>query len=157
MRQKIRYWKGLLILLFAITGTLTDVQAQVFVRRPVARVYHPPVRRVVVAPRPVVVPPVYGAGRFFAVLPAGYTITYVNNIPYYYADGIYYVKTDRPENNEEIYRAVVPPLGTIVPSLPEGSKVVIVDGKNYFRFDDVLYKEIVIEGTIKYVVTGYTD
>jgi len=172
MKKIINYQKILLLLLIVAAGAATKAQAQVVVRhrpgvtvvrRPVAPVYVP-ARRVVVAPRPVVVaprrivvvPPVYH-GVVITALPAYYTVTYVGGVSYYYADGVYYAKTDQPKGSKETYETVMPPVGTVVPSLPDGARTFQVDGKTYFEYEHVVYKEVIVEDTVKYEVTGYTN
>ena len=173
MKRIMNYQKSLLFLLIILAGALTGAQAQVVVRRPggvavvrrpVAPVYAP-ARRVVVAPRAVVVaparilvvPPVYRAGVVIAALPAYYTVTYVGSVPYYYSGGVYYIKTDQPQGSREGYEAVMPPVGTVVPSLPDGTRTFQVDGKTYFEYEHVVYKEVIVEDTVKYEVVGYTN
>ncbi len=164
MKKIISYQKILLLLPIVMAGALSEVQAQVVVWRPggvtavrrsVAPVYVP-VRRVIVAPRVVVVPPVY-RGVVITALPTYYTVTYVGGVSYYYADGVYYVKKDQPGGGKDSYKSVMPPVGTIVPSLPDGAQTFQVDGKTYFEYEHVVYKEVIIENVVKYEVTGYTN
>jgi len=183
-----RSWKILPLILIMTAGALTAVQGQVVVhrpgsvtvvRRPVTRVYYPPVGRVFVAPRPIVVaprpvvvaprpvvvaparilvvPPVFRTGVVIATLPACYTVTCVGNVSYYYANGVYYVKSSQPQHGREIYESVMPPVGTVVQSLPEGARSIQVDGKNYFEYHHVVYKVTNTDGAVNYEVTGYTS
>lgn len=169
------------LILVMLTGVFTSVQGQVVVRRPgcvtvvrgpITRVYYPPVGRVVVAPRPVVVtprpvilapaaillvPPVFRTGIVIAALPPYYTVTRVSNVSYYYANGVYYVKSNRPQPGREAYESVMPPVGTVVPSLPEGARAIQVDGRDYFEYHHIVYKVINTAGAVNYEVSGYTN
>jgi len=161
MKRIFNYQKKLLFLMIILTGAVTEMQAQVVirrpagvavVRRPVAPVYRAPAR-VVVAPRPVVVAPAYRVGVVIGTLPAYYTITYVAGIPYYYSGGIYYVKTEGSES----YKVVLPPKGTIVPTLPDGAVKTRIDGISYYEYQGVLYKEVIVDQVVKYEVVGYSN
>lgn len=126
---------------------VNDVNAQVVVvRRPYVRPYVRPVVRPYVRPvaRPVVVAPV--------ALPPYYVPVYHAGNPYYYSNGVFYVKVE----NSGSYKIVLPPIGTIVPSLPEGAKATVIDQQEYYEFQDVIYKKVMVENTVKYEVVGYT-
>jgi len=162
MKRIFRSQKKLLLLVIILAGVLTEVQAQVVVRRPagvtvvrrpVAPGYYVPARRVVVAPRAVVVAPLYRPGVLIAALPAYYTVTYFGSVPYYYSSGVYYIKVEGSES----YKVVLPPKGTIVPSLPDGAEKTQIDGITYFEYQGVLYKEVIIDQAVKYEVVGYTN
>ncbi len=161
MKRIINYRRKLLLLIVITAGATAGTQAQVVVTRrpaavtvvrtPVTRVYYP-ARRVVVAPRPVVVAPIYRPGIVIASLPAYYGIAWVGRVPYYYSGGVFYVKTEGTES----YKVVLPPQGTIVPALPDGSVKTMIDGKPYYEFQGIIYKEVIIDNSIKYEVSGYT-
>ena len=137
----------LLVAALLFFATMYQVSAQVVVRRPVAVVRRPvPVVRPY--PRPVVYPVVVAP----VPLPRYYVPVYYAGNPYYYSNGVFYVKVE----NSEGYKVVLPPVGTIVPSLPNGAKETVIDGKIYYEYEDVIYKSVVIEETVKYEVVGYT-
>ncbi|MEC7263548.1 MAG: DUF6515 family protein, partial [Bacteroidota bacterium] len=78
-------------------------------------------------------------------------VYYAGN-PYYYSDGVFYVRIEQTES----YKVVVPPVGTIVPNLPEGARVTMIDEREYFEYGEVIYKRILVENLVKYEVVGYT-
>ena len=156
MKTKIISRSILLVLFFL--GTYVEMNAQVTVVRrgpvvvrphvrtvyPVVRV--PAARRVVVYPRPM-------PGVVVASLPAYYTVCYTGGSAYYYSNGVYYVKEEKGKS----YKVVRPPVGTVVPVLPEEAKQNILDGKMYYEFQDVVYKEIKTEEGLKFEVVGYVN
>ncbi len=150
--KKIIHLKTLIFMLL-FTAAIYETNAQtVVVRRPrAAVVYRPhyayPAARVV---RPVrVIPP---APVVVSTLPVGYRICWYGSIPYYYYNGVYYVKTEETES----YKAVQPPIGTIVTELPKGATKNVIDKTIYFEYQEVLYKQIQHDSIIKYEVVGYT-
>ena len=158
MKKIICNLKTLLLLVLITAGAVIEMQAQVFVRRPGG---------VAVVGRPAAGfyygPRVYGAGVIVTGVPAYCTVTYASSTPrYYYKDGVYYERTDnaagvnpediQPESNEP----VLPPVGTIVPSLPDGAQKTQVDGNSYFEYDNVQYKEVIVDNTVKYEIAAYT-
>lgn len=73
-----------------------------------------------------------------------------NNRSYYSSQGVIYVDA----NNGE-YEVVQPEVGMIVPELPEVNvSEVTIDGKIYFEFDGILYKQIPTEYGLQYEVIG---
>ncbi|WP_228238635.1 DUF6515 family protein [Allomuricauda sp. M10] len=123
-----------------------ELSAQVVVRRPAVTVVHRPVVRPYVYPvaRPVVVAPV--------ALPRYYAPVYYAGNPYYYANGVFYVRIEQSDS----YKVVLPPVGTIVPNLPDGAHMTIIDDREYYEFGDVIYKKVLVENLVKYEVVGYT-
>ena len=157
--KKMIHFLRLLLFTFLFLGAMNVAEAQVaVVRRPgvavvrtsaAVRVYRAPVR----VARPVVVAPVVRAGVVVAALPAYYTVAYYGRVPYYFSNGVYYVKV---ENSEE-YKVVLPPKGTIVPELPDGAVKNKIDGTVYFEFQGVLYKKVKTAELKGYQVVGYVD
>jgi len=155
--MKTRIKSGSILLVLFLLGAATETNAQVavvrrgavVVRHPYVRPVHPVVR--VPAPRPVVVYP--RPGVVVAALPAYYSMYYRGGVPYYYSDGIYYVK----EEKNDSYKVVQPPVGTLVPVLPEEAKQNVLDGRVYYEFQNVIYKEVQTEEGLKYEVVGYTN
>jgi len=91
----------------------------------------------------VVMPPL---GFRITVLPVGYTRIVVGPSIYFYHSGIYYLESKTPEDNNEDdgkYEVVKPPIGTIVSEIHEDSEEVVVDGKTYYEYNDILYKKII--------------
>ncbi|MGS2740970.1 DUF6515 family protein [Sinomicrobium sp. M5D2P17] len=129
-----------------------EAQSQVVVHRRVAVVrprpyyyphyYHP----VVVRPRVIVPYPTVVVGA----LPPSYVTVYAGNTPYYYCDGVYYIK----DPSSEAYTKAQPVVGTIVPELPEGQKKIVIDGKTYYQFEGVIYKKVTVEKKTRYEVVS---
>ena len=67
---------------------------------------------------------------------------------YYYYSGTYY--TYYP--SASYYEVAEPPRDAIVPDLPEGAEQVEIDGVAYYKYEDVLYKPIYVEGILQYKV-----
>ena len=89
-------------------------------------------------------------GLRLGFLPFGYYSFYWNDYPYYYYNSVFYRRTD--DNN---YEVVQPPLGAHVPTIPNNSKQVIVDGNRYFESSGTYYQEEVgTNNTVQYVVVG---
>ncbi|WP_318342837.1 DUF6515 family protein [Flagellimonas baculiformis] len=137
----------LLVAALLFFAAMYQVSAQLVVRRSIAVVHRPvpmlrPYARSVVYP--VVVAP--------APLPRYYVPVFYAGNPYFYSNGVFYVKVE----NSEGYKVVLPPVGTLVPSLPNESRETVIDGKTYYEYEGVIYKRIFIEEMVKYEVVGYT-
>lgn len=137
----------LLVAALLFFAAMYQVSAQLVVRRSIAVVHRPvpmlrPYARSVVYP--VVVAPV--------PLPRYYVPVFYAGNPYFYSNGVFYVKVE----NSEGYKVVLPPVGTLVPSLPNESRETVIDGKTYYEYEGVIYKRIFIEEMVKYEVVGYT-
>ncbi|QGY44625.1 hypothetical protein GM418_13415 [Maribellus comscasis] len=151
-----------LFLVVFLLGAFMEMNAQVTVVRRGAVVVRRPYVRPVPPPPPVVRVPVVRPvawyprplpGVVVTTLPVHYTVCYAGVNPYYYSDGIYYVK----EAKTDAYKVVRPPVGTIVPALPEDAKQNVLDGKVYFEFQTVIYKEIETEEGVRFEVVGYSE
>lgn len=99
-----------------------------------------PVRRTVVYRNPIIV----------RTIPRNWVTVYYNSIPYYYVEGVYYIPTE----NKDEYIPVPPKTGTIVPSLPKGAVKKTIDDNIYYEDNDILYKEITVDGTTNYKVVS---
>lgn len=154
MKKMINCLKKLLLLIVVLSGAVTEMQAQVVVRRPggVTVVGRP------VAPGYYYGPRLYGGGVFVTGVPVYYTTTYTASAPrYYYKDGVYYEKTDQADVVNPGNRVpVLPSVGTIVPSIPDGARKIEVDGKTYFEHENVQYKQVIVDNAIKYEIAAYT-
>lgn len=73
----------------------------------------------------------------------------VDNIPYYFYYGTFYVY----DATTSEYVVVAPPVGLTVNKLPAYAKKVVVDGKSYYIVDNVVYKAVWTEGNCRYEVT----
>jgi hypothetical protein len=89
-------------------------------------------------------------GFRFGYLPYGYYPFYWGNDLYYYYGGAFYTPADGGG-----YQVTVPPVGAVVPQLPEGSQSIVINGQQYFEFSGVYYTQTVDEkGKKVYVVAG---
>ena len=69
---------------------------------------------------------------------------------YYYDDGVFFIV-----NSLGQYETIVPPAGAIVESLPDDYEVVtLVDGHEYYRVDDTIYRAMVMQGDAYFEVLG---
>ncbi len=71
------------------------------------------------------------------------------NKNYYYQDGIFYII-----NSNGQYQTIVPPAGALVQSLPDDYGTVTLNGVEYYRVDDTVYRLTLIEGTPYLEVLG---
>jgi len=87
-------------------------------------------------------------------IPEGCFTIMVERVPYYYYGGVYY----RQNAIDRDYEVVVPPMGAIVPALPEDDVVaLVIKGKTVFEYDNVLYKPLVTAYGVQYKVIGILD
>ena len=99
--------------------------------------------RYVIAPAP----------RYIRVrtIPASYFSFRIGAIAYYYSLGTYY-------NYDPVtltYEVVAPPMGAIVPELPEYDvNTVVVNNKTYLEYDGTLYKPLITSNGVQYKVMG---
>ena len=68
--------------------------------------------------------------------------------PYYYQDGVFY--TGSGHN----FRTIMPPAGAIVASLPEDYIIVQYGGDPFYRVEDTLYRQFVVDGAPYFEVLG---
>lgn len=68
--------------------------------------------------------------------------------PYYYQDGVFY--TGSGHN----FRTIMPPAGAIVASLPEDYIIVQYGGDPFYRVEDTLYRQFVVDGSPYFEVLG---
>jgi hypothetical protein len=88
-----------------------------------------------------------------SIIPSGFLTLMVGTLPYYYYGGVYYreIATDN-------YEVVDPPMGAIVPELPaDDVRAVVIGGKTYFEYDNILYKTVVTSSGVQYKVIGTLD
>lgn len=91
-------------------------------------------------------PPV---GLAVSVLSVVNSLVRLSNSNYYQADGVVYEKVN---NN---YVVVKPTEGTVVPALPDYNvREVVIDGKVFFEYDGILYKQIPTTVGLQYEVVG---
>lgn len=68
---------------------------------------------------------------------------------YFYQDGVFYAKDANGE-----YKVIVPPAGAMVDSLPEDYDIVVLNGDEYYKVDDTVYKVTISEGKPYFEVLG---
>jgi len=89
-------------------------------------------------------------GLRLGFLPFGYYSFYYDDYPYYYYNSVFYRRTD--DNN---YEVVTPPLGAHVPTIPNNSKAVIIDGNKYYESSGTYYQEeLDANNHVQYIVVG---
>lgn len=59
---------------------------------------------------------------------------------YYYSDGVFYII------NGGHYQTIVPPAGALVDELPDDYDIITLNGTEYYRVDDTVYRVTLIEG-----------
>jgi hypothetical protein len=52
------------------------------------------------------------------------------------------------------YTVIVPPAGALVTSLPDDYDTVVMDGQEYYRVDNTVYRTTLVEGTPYLEVLG---
>ena len=68
---------------------------------------------------------------------------------YFYQDGVFYSKAANGE-----YNVIIPPAGALVETLPEDYEIVSLDGDDYYKVDDTVYKVTLNEGRPYFEVLG---
>ena len=68
---------------------------------------------------------------------------------YYYQDGVFYSADQSDE-----YKVIVPPAGALVETLPEDYEMVSLNGEEYYKVDDTVYRVTVSEGKPFFEVLG---
>lgn len=71
------------------------------------------------------------------------------NSEYFYQDGVFYTKSANGE-----YSVIIPPAGALVETLPEDYEMVTLDGNEYYKVDDTVYKVILSDGKPFFEVMG---
>ena len=89
-----------------------------------------------------------------SVIPSTYFSFRIGNLAYFYSNGAYY----NYDALNSVYEVVDPPMGAIVPDLPQYDvNTVVINGKTYLEYDNVLYKAIVTGTGVRYKVMGRLD
>ena len=68
---------------------------------------------------------------------------------YFYQDGVFFTK-----DNDGKYVTIVPPAGALVQELPDDYDVITLDGEEYYKVDDTIYKLTIIDGSPYFEVLG---
>lgn len=69
--------------------------------------------------------------------------------PYYYQDGVFYSMDSDGE-----YKVILPPAGALVENLPEDYEMVTLNGEEYYKVDDTVYRVTISEGKPYFEVLG---
>ena len=70
-------------------------------------------------------------------------------VEYFYEDGVFFIKDKNGK-----YVTIVPPAGALVQELPDDYETIILDGKEYYKVDDTVYKLTIIDGSPYFEVLG---
>lgn len=63
------------------------------------------------------------------------------NQQYFYQDGVFYVI-----NSNDQYEVIVPPAGALVEELPDDYDTITLDGMDFYKVDDTVYRMTLVEG-----------
>ena len=69
---------------------------------------------------------------------------------YYYNDGVYYTRSDN-----DYYTVVEAPVGALVKQIPDDYTIVEIEGIEYYKVDDTLYKTTVYDGIPYFEVVAH--
>ncbi len=70
-------------------------------------------------------------------------------VEYYYEDGVFFTK-----DKDGKYITIVPPAGALVQELPDDYDTVTLDGTEYYKVDDTVYKLTIVDGSPYFEVLG---
>ena len=71
------------------------------------------------------------------------------NQPYYYQDGVFYI-----EKSNGNYEVIVPPAGALVKDLPDDYDTITLDGNEFYKVDDTVYRLTLVDGSPYLEVLG---
>ncbi len=70
-------------------------------------------------------------------------------VEYFYEDGVFFIK-----DKDGKYVTIVPPAGALVQELPDDYDTVTLNGDEYYKVDDTVYKITIIDGSPYFEVLG---
>ncbi len=70
-------------------------------------------------------------------------------VEYYYEDGVFFIK-----DKDGKYVTIVPPAGALVQELPDDYDTITIDGEEYYKVDDTVYRITIIDGSPYFEVLG---
>ena len=70
-------------------------------------------------------------------------------VEYFYQDGVFFIK-----DKDGKYVTIVPPAGALVNELPDDYETITLDGEEYYKVDDTVYKLTIIDGSPYFEVLG---
>lgn len=68
---------------------------------------------------------------------------------YYYDDGIFFI-----EDASGQYKTIVPPAGALISELPDDYEIVVLDGQEYYKVEETIYRTVVVKGVAYFEVLG---
>ena len=71
------------------------------------------------------------------------------NTEYFYEDGVFYVI-----NKKNRYEVIVPPAGALVSELPDDYDTIVLNGVEYYKVDDTVYRLVLVDGVPALEVLG---
>ena len=71
------------------------------------------------------------------------------NTEYFYEDGVFYVATKKNR-----YEVIVPPAGALVNELPDDYDTIVLNGVEYYKVDDTVYRLVLVDGIPALEVLG---
>ena len=71
------------------------------------------------------------------------------NTEYFYQDGVFYVI-----NKKNRYEVIVPPAGALVSELPDDYDTIVLNGVEYYKVDDTVYRLVLVDGIPALEVLG---
>ena len=71
------------------------------------------------------------------------------NTEYFYEDGVFYVV-----NKKNRYEVIVPPAGALVNQLPDDYDTIVLNGVEYYKVDDTVYRLVLVDGIPALEVLG---
>lgn len=97
-------------------------------------------------------------GLRIGILPYGYYPFYFGDDQYYYNNGLfyqpYYGDGDSGTSTQQ-YEVVAPPMGAIVPTVPQDAKGITIDGLQYYESNGIYYQPVTTsDGTTGYKIVG---
>jgi len=69
--------------------------------------------------------------------------------PYYYQDGVFYIT-----NGKDQYEVIVPPAGALVGELPDDYDTITLDGMEFYKVDNTVYRTTLVDGVPYLEVLG---
>ena len=71
------------------------------------------------------------------------------NSEYYYEDGVFFVV-----NRKGQFEVIVPPAGALVSEIPDDYETIVMEGMEFYRVDDTVYRVTLVDGTPYVEVLG---
>ena len=70
-------------------------------------------------------------------------------VEYFYDDGVFFTK-----GKDGKYVTIVPPAGALVKELPDDYETITLDGQEYYKVDDTVFRTTIIDGSACFEVLG---